>query len=530
MSHPAILDTLFCFGYCESTARRFRCARAAEVKVLNPWAGRFAPALRAGLNLGLVALWLWLYRPVFQYFSIIFTREEFRTNQILLAAVTFLIFLRLRKARFRPQPDALPQLQPAAIALAAGGSLLYLAVEHFLDIHTLSASLFGLATYGLIGLWMKPRDWSRGFPAALLLVGILPFGDHVETFLGYPLRKATAEWVRAGLSAAGAPSPGVDTILVFESGISQIDLPCSGVKSLWTGALFFLAATWIERRRMGWRWLVGGMVFACLLVTANLVRVAALVVAGPIAGWRLLAEMIHVPLGALGFAAACTVAIVMLRRCPIQAEDDEDATARPTRPRWLPVVLAAGTAMMALAYSPRAPQAPTAAAPILRFPAEMNAVPLPLDEKETAWILQDGAESAERLRFNRDGLSGTILLLRSATWRGQHRPERCFEVYGFTVEETATILVRPGFSARTVGLGLAESIREHTAVYWLQSADQTTDDFGTRMWADLSPHRQTWVLVTVLFDQAGDPLSGNLRTLLIDIQNVVQQSLLREVQ
>ncbi|MGB8646605.1 MAG: hypothetical protein WCF84_15300, partial [Anaerolineae bacterium] len=36
-------------------------------------------------------------------------------------------------------------------------------------------------------------------------------------------------------------------------------------------------------------------------------------------------------------------------------------------------------------------------------------------------------------------------------------------------------------------------------------ATRTTDDYGTRLWADLSPVRSRWVLVTLLFDGSPDP-------------------------
>jgi exosortase O len=182
------------------------------------------------------------------------------------------------------------------LGLALSGSILYLICERFLDVNTLSATLFGLASYGLLGLWLWPLSWRQGLPAALLLIGALPFGEHMQTFVGYPLRIFTAALVRDGLAAAGVTSIGIDTILVFENGVSQVDLPCSGVKSLWTGMLFLLAATWLERRPLNLRWLLLALGFAVLLIIANLMRVGILAAVGPVAGWPLLAEMLHVPL------------------------------------------------------------------------------------------------------------------------------------------------------------------------------------------------------------------------------------------
>jgi len=189
-------------------------------------------AARIGANALIVGLWLWLYCSVFDYLSIIFSRNDFRTNQVLLVGVIGLIAWQTHRRGAAVAFDRAPQLFAPALALALGGSALYLLTERFLDVNTLSATLFGLASYGLLGLWMRPRRWREGLPAALLLIGTLPFGAHLQTFVGYPMRILTATIVGDGLVAAGASSIGVDTILVLENGVSHIDLPCSGVKSL----------------------------------------------------------------------------------------------------------------------------------------------------------------------------------------------------------------------------------------------------------------------------------------------------------
>ncbi|MCB0167226.1 MAG: DUF5110 domain-containing protein [Anaerolineae bacterium] len=121
------------------------------------------------MNALVVGLWFWLYRPIFDYLAIIFTREDFRTNQIVLITIVILIVMRLRQGDYQLRLDAGPHLAPLPLSLALGGSLAYLLVERFLDINMLSAGLFGLATYGLLGLWLAPQPWRQGLPAALLL-------------------------------------------------------------------------------------------------------------------------------------------------------------------------------------------------------------------------------------------------------------------------------------------------------------------------------------------------------------------------
>lgn len=484
--------------------------------------------LSVSANAAIIGLWLWLYRPVGAYLGIIFTRQEFRTNQIVLLAVLALIILQSRRGRFSLTLKQLPQLQAPGLALALGGSIAFVAAERWLDINTLSATLFGLATYGLLGLWMEPRRWRQGCPAALLLVGVLPFGQHMETFIGYPLRLVTARMASQGLGALGNPNVGVDTILIFESGFAQVDSPCSGVKSLWTGGLFLLAATWIESRAINRRWLLVAMCFAGLLLAANLARVVLLVLIGQIAGWPLLAEMLHVPLGVIGFVAACGAAIGLLRWSGESSSQsspaDEDA---PARPRWLAPALTSLLLGLVLLYSPRAQ--PVAAASFdWDFPDELAVQEWPLSRNEINWLSAQGSlpVSATRWRFEWRDLHGSLLFIASDTWRVHHRPERCFTVYGLQVLGSRLHLAEPDFPLRWLTLNKSGDQRPlYSAAYWLQSSQRITDDYSVRIWDDVAPEAQPWVLVTVLFDNPVDPAGADTSELLLILRQAVQGSL-----
>ena len=486
------------------------------------------PAARVSANALIAILWLWLYRSVFDYLAVIFTREDFRTNQIVLVAVLALIALQIRQEHLRPRFDAAPQLSIPALILAISCSTLYLVVERFLDINTVSASLFGLASYGMLGLWMQPQRWRQGFPAALLVVGVLPFGEHMQPFIGYPMRLFTASIVRDGLAAAGVSSIGVDTILVLENGVSQVDLPCSGVKSLWTGALFLIAATWVERRALNLRWLLIAVVFAVLLFITNLVRIGALVVVGQVAGWRLVAEMIHVPLGVLGFVASCAAALVLLRLEPPVAPD-ERARLTLARPAWLSPVLMVAISAMALIYAPRPHDGLTQPPPTFTFPADLITQPMLLEPDQIKWFTEGGAESADRQHFEWRSITGSMIFITSTTWRAQHRPERCFEVYGLSLDDSRTHLVAPDFPVRFISLGGQNGRGLVSATYWFQSADRTTDDYGTRMWADLAPTRERWILVTILFDRVLDPDATDVHALYLALHDSVARNLKGEL-
>jgi len=345
------------------------------------------------------------------------------------------------------------------------------------------------------------------------VVGVLPFGAHLETFAGYPLRVLSASLARDALSALGFHSVGADTILVFESGVSQVDIPCSGVKSLWTGALFLLGATWIENRALGLRWLLTGAAMGGLLILSNFLRVTILALVGPALGYSTLARMLHVPLGVLGFAGACAAVVFLLGRLPKQtAPEGQTEPAALQRPGWLGPLLVACLLAMLLVYTPRAANQAAEAPepPAWSFVEGLAVQPAPLNADELAWIREDGADGAERYAFRwqnenaglnaGQAVTGTFMLLSSQTWRGQHRPERCFQVFGLSVDESYTYLAAADFSLRYLALSAPGVPGQVSAVYWLQSASQSTEDFGRRMWADLAPQRERWVLVTVLFD------------------------------
>ncbi len=476
-------------------------------------------------NAAVLALWLWLYRAVYPYLKVIFTAQEFRTNQIILIGVLVLIFIHIRKGELRPRLDALPQLYSMALVLALGSSVLYLLIEHYLDVNTFSASLFGLASYGLLGLWMQPRDWRQGLPTALLLVGALPFGEHLQTFVGYPLRVLTARTVQEGLTTIGVHSVSVDTILVFESGFSKIDLPCSGIKSLWTGGLFLLAATWIERRTINFRWLLIALSMAVLLLAANLGRVAALVLVGQVAGWGDLAAMLHVPLGVLGFIGACAAALWMLRWVgSSQGQVSQNSYTEGTnlaRPIWLAPGLGGIVLVMSLLYVPRPQIAYAQPGLSWRFPTELTAKPWSITSQEKKWLESGGVEAAYRWRFEWHDLSGSMMFITSTDWRAQHQPEHCFEVYGLSTDSSETFLVAPDFPIKLLSLGDDQQTVSLSAAYWLQSAEQTTDDYATRIWADLAPQKQRWVLVTILFDEEIDPQASEAQALYTALRDTV---------
>ena len=163
--------------------------------------------------------------------------------------------------------------------------------------------------------------------------------------------------------------------------------------------------------------------------------------------------------------------------------------------------------------------------PDWEFPAELAVETTPLKPGEMAWLTRGGAESADRLRFEWHGITGSMMLITSKSWRAHHRPERCFEVYGLSLDGTHTHLIEPDFPLRTLSLSHHESHNNWSATYWFQSVDRTTDDYAARMWADLLPERDRWVLVTILFDGMHDPHANDVQAFYTALRDAVARGL-----
>ena len=118
-----------------------------------------------------------------------------------------------------------------------------------------------------------------------------------------------------------------------------------------------------------------------------------------------------------------------------------------------------------------------------------------------------------------------MIFITSTTWRAQHLPERCFEVYGLSLDDSRTYLVASDFPVRFVSLGYGDDRSQLSATYWFQSADRATDDYAVRMWADLAPRRDRWVLVTILFDRVHDPHAVSMEAFHIALRDTIAHSL-----
>jgi exosortase O len=479
---------------------------------------------------GVVPLaWVWLQAPVLAWLWTSLPTSEYSSSlALLLLAGAFLATRALRSWRAgRLQASAWPVLRPAPLSLLLGCAAGSVALRACWDVNVPAAALLGLGTYGLWGLHVPPAAWRRAAPGALLLCAALPFGPHLDAYLGFPARLATAKLVHALFSAVGLRSIDAQTVLLLENGAMNVDLPCSGIRSAWTGLLFFLGATCLERPRLDWRWAASGSGYLGLLFTANATRVAVISLVAGVAGQVAIARVIHEPLGVAGFTIASLAAYALLRALRREGPAGEERIAgapagearstearsvdarstearsidtRPAEapvraPRWLPVALAAALALLALWRRPFTPgPAMPWHAPAL--PAALAAVSEPLSGAEAGLYGRHGA-AAGKWRLSWQGHDVSLLVVHASSWRAHHPPEQCLRAAGVTVDADIPLQLRPDFAVRWLQV---EGGRAAEA-YWFQSPGGQVNDLLSRVAADWSGRERRWALITVMVDR-----------------------------
>jgi len=460
-------------------------------------------------SLGLIVAWLyaqrrsldWLWQSAFQgsryYLAIL-------VIGIVLVSVQAIRHYR-RGESYTNFISITPKLAPAPLTLMVGAAVLAIAFTWLVDLNQLSALFFLLGSYGLAGLFIEADWWRKNLPVAALVSLVLPFSAQFDSGLGIPARVLTAQLVQQLLSYWQISVISSHDIIVLENGIAQVDLPCSGLKSLWTGTVFLLAATWLESRQIGFRWLLILFASLWLLVAVNSARVLALVAIAYIWQQPFFAGILHLPLGVLGFICACALTWLMLQAVPkhqnLSQLDRPKEKINLAPSIKLPLLASIAISLILVSQLHYSSPVPLSIDQIL-WPAEIASERLPLTSVEERFFnrYQNNTKS-EKWRFTVGNLSGSFLVVASTSWQTYHPPELCLMGMGLKIDSVKTSAIAPDIQGRWLSLDNGQ----FSAVYWLQSPQQTTDDLSKRIWSEISHQSHNWVLISILFDRSFSP-------------------------
>jgi exosortase O len=487
-------------------------------------------------HLILLAVWLYLNLTPLQWIG-----SELRTaslfNQVLFATVAGWLAWQGVRQRQQFTPTRF-NANPWAGALLLGSALAAVVLPHWVDLAQLKVCVFVLGSYGWLGLMLNPALWRRGLVIATLVSMLLPFSLQQSAGLGFPLRVLTAQAVEVLLRPLHLGLLSSQDVLVIENRIAMVDLPCSGLNSLWMGSLFLLVASGLQGRLLGLRWFLVATLQLGLLLLANIARVLSLVLLITVWNQPQLGAILHVPLGLIGFVCACSVGWWCLRWVPVLPKPPKSVkSAPPTLPflpganRWrqsiiLPLVIAVG--ILGLSMVPKPDAVAVADLQHLTWPSNLDHQPLPLSRLEQRFFDRHAQTQVQKQKFSYSAqttpesstpLSGSMLLVSTRSWLAQHPPESCFVGNGYEVNHLRTQQL-----AKVPVRWLDLNGGQYTATYWFQSPQHTTPDFLTRMWQQIGHRNTAWVMVSLVFDQPHQPQEAAVQDFVSAVHQTLQQN------
>ncbi len=509
------------------------------------WASKIATSL-------IVFSWLILNYSALQWL-VESSKDTSAFNLIIVGAVATVLCIQAIHHRRKLGLSFTPILHLVPLALMFGSGVGAVSLPWLLDVPQISVLFFALGTYGLIGLFIAPRVWSKGLPAAILAACILPFSAQFGTGLGFPVRVITARLVEQILAFWHIAAISSHDIILLENSTAQVDLPCSGLKSLWTGTLFLLAATWLENRQIKFRWLLVCIANILLLVAANTGRILVLVLVSNVGDRPDLGDILHVPLGLIGFITAGLTTWLLLQTVPRHRERISSAVYCPPNPPTLggtgfqnsPILenledakapnssqktppLGKGlkpltqqviviSCIFVLALIPHPQKVITSEIASISLPLEMHSEPLPLTKTEKEFFANYEGASAQKSRFEWQNIAGSILLVSSNSAQAYHAPELCLIGSGLKIDT----MQQKQLSPKVLGRWLSINNGTMAATYWFQSPKHTTDDFLTHLWGRITRKDRLWVMVSVLFDRPQQPDTPEITAFATNIHDAI---------
>lgn len=195
-----------------------------DAPLSTSWSRKIATSL-------IVLSWLLLNYSTLEWIIATFKGSS-AFNLIIISVVAIVLLAQAIHHRRKLCLSSIPILHPAPLALMFGSAVISISLQWLLDIPQIAVSLFAIATYGLIGLFISPQVWRKGLLAAICTAVILPFSAQFSTGLGFPVRVITARLVEQILGFWHIAAISSHDIIVLENSVAQVDLPCSGLKSL----------------------------------------------------------------------------------------------------------------------------------------------------------------------------------------------------------------------------------------------------------------------------------------------------------
>jgi exosortase O len=401
-----------------------------------------------------------------------------------------------------------------------------------------------LIVYAWLGLVVTPAFWKKSFPVCLLLILTLPILERLQRFIGFPLQIFTAKVVSVLLQFLGANHVSASTIILTENYATTIDIPCSGIKSLYFGVVIMLGGFFLQQLRLSWKSLLLALSFLSLLIFFNTWRVFALVYVYGVLHLQQAGDAIHVSLGVVGFGVSCFLlwlgaSIVSKDQPPLQKKVKPSSLPRLQVISslihhlsfwqfflfWISILLF--TAVATQVFFPLRPK-PVQQHSNLTFElAGTVLTPLPFTAKEETLFAHPEISFAQKYVVEWQAQKQiSLLLVKSNSARSYHDPELCLQSLGYRLLKNEVELVNSQPIKHLEVTTVDGTNQSGSVYYWYVSRQKMITDYSQRIWAQLEQPTAEWVLIEVALKDSPRLTQPQLEQLFGTITESVRQQLL----
>jgi exosortase O len=376
-------------------------------------------------------------------------------------------------------------------------TILYPFVSYYIHLNIVTSVLGLSGLYILLSFTIPYINWKNGFIPFTLLVMCLPFGRQLDTYIGFPLRMFSVDFVAYQMKWLGFNLNSRDTILLIENKASQVDIDCSGIKGLWVGIIFFIAYTWINNIKLNLKWFGLLLILIFAILFFNILRVSTLVLLNSISGLEKSVNYFHYSIAAFGIVLSCSLVhfsaiyFKLLNNYKINLHTNVITYLHKSQNYLIGLNLF----IMVLFFIPQKPihkQIKTAI-PSLTNSKNLSIQPQKFSAGEKTVFEKDGS-AAQKLKFKFKEIEGEAIIIKGNDWRAQHKPELCFEASGNSLQSIKTILVNHSFPVKYILFH-----KQKAVVYsWFQSPTIITEDYSYRSWLELIGQESNWVLMNIV--------------------------------
>jgi exosortase O len=422
-----------------------------------------------------------------------------------LVLLVCILFFWLKEKPFKRLQWQWPSLQ--ALLLMGVSLILMLFLKVYSPIRLFSFVSACAFFYGLLGFVNNPKSWFKGLIPFALLLMTLPFGRHLDVFVGYPLRILSVDVCYTVLKPFLPEINSHSSLLILENRASHIDMDCSGLKGLWVGLISLFLIGWIEKQQRISRWLMAVSSLLLWLVIGNMLRILLLTLIHIVWLAPELDILVHHSTAIFFLLSGVFLAYLLLRN----PKQETLSTVYPQK-------LKASSSILSFSFS-------SAYLLILILSLSIKTYASVKEVDKHAYLTENlmtegwrpmALSSSERKIFEREGAKGMkfyqndlqLILIVDGDWRSQHKPELCYELTGYKIADMQAHFLDNQIRFKELNFHSEEA----SVFFWFQSGTETTDDFAQKVWQQLWGKADTWTLVSLL-DTKGELPEKEIKSL-----------------